>query len=232
MGLLQAACWETASDKEITTLEEHGVFKLVPIPSGKKGDITISQKDYTEDAIHRYDMEGCNSVYTPGVGPEQSLNQPEENLLNEEKCRYRGITRAVYVFRTSRFLSGSTDFSTTYNQHGFRRVAFLDTNWGNNPDNGWSTSSYIVMKTNAPIGFKIGLQGLTVQSAMEIELVTAALAMEEAVFCSNMMLKLGFDESFGGVSLYIDNTSALRIADNRTYSPRQSTSRRGIISLK
>ena len=36
-----------------------------------------------------------------------------------------------------------------------------------------------------------------------------ALAMkEEAVFCSNMMLELGFDKSFGSVPLYIDNTTA------------------------
>ena len=66
------------------------------------------------------------------------------------------------------------------------------------------------------------LQGLTAQSPMEAELVAAALTMKEAVFCSNMMLKLGFDESFGNVLLYIDNTSVLHAAGNRacTYSLR------------
>ena len=43
---------------------------------------------------------------------------------------------------------------------------------------------------------------------------------EEAIFCSNMMSELGFGESFGSVPLHIDNTSALHIAGNRTYSPR------------
>ena len=46
--------------------------------------------------------------------------------------------------------------------------------------------------------------------------MAAALTMKEVVFCSNMMLKLGFDESFGNVLLYIDNTSALHAADNST----------------
>ena len=32
-GLPQAACWKTASDKEIASLEKHGVFDLVPITS-------------------------------------------------------------------------------------------------------------------------------------------------------------------------------------------------------
>ena len=74
---------------------------------------------------------------------------------------------------------------------------------------------------NAPIIFKVELQGLTAQPTMEAELVAAALTMkEEAVFCSNMMSELGFDESFGSVPLHIDNTSALYIAGNHTYIPR------------
>ena len=44
--------------------------------------------------------------------------------------------------------------------------------------------------------------------------------MKEAVLCSNMMLLLGFKEGFGSVPLYIDNTSALHVAGNRTYSSR------------
>ena len=83
------------------------------------------------------------------------------------------------------------------------------------------TPSYIVMLANAPIISKVGLQGLTAHSKIEAELVVAALAMkEEAVFCSNMMLELGFDKSFGSVPLFIDSTSALHIAGDRTYIPR------------
>ena len=55
---------------------------------------------------------------------------------------------------------------------------------------------------------------------MQAELVAEALVMNEAVFCSNMMSELDFDESFGSVPLYIDNTSVLHVAGNHTYSPR------------
>ena len=55
---------------------------------------------------------------------------------------------------------------------------------------------------------------------MKAELVAAALTMKEAVFCSNIMLELGFKEGFGSVPFYIDHTSALHVAGNRTYSPR------------
>ena len=74
---------------------------------------------------------------------------------------------------------------------------------------------------NAPIIFKVELQGLTAQPTMEAELVAVALTMkEEAVFYPNMMSELGFGESFCSVPLYIDNTSALYIAGDHTYIPR------------
>ena len=52
-----------------------------------EGAITINQEDYTEDIVQRYGMRNCNPAYTAGVGPEPSLEQPEENLLNEEGNR-------------------------------------------------------------------------------------------------------------------------------------------------
>ena len=76
------------------------------------------------------------------------------------------------------------------------------------------------MLANALISFKVGLQRLPAQSTIEAELVTAALTMKKAVFRSIMVLELGSDESSGRVPLYIDDTSALHVAGNRTYSPR------------
>ena len=41
-------------------------------------------------------MASCNSTYTPGVGKELSLDQPEERLLGkEEKQRFQAITGSV-----------------------------------------------------------------------------------------------------------------------------------------
>ena len=53
---------------------------------------------------------------------------------------------------------------------------------------------------------------------MEAELVAAALAKKEAVYCANMMPELGFGEKFKCVPLHIDNTSALHVAGNHTFS--------------
>ena len=104
------------------------------------------------------------------------------------------------------FLAGSTDFSVIYKQGGFQPTVFYDANWRANPENGKSTSSYIIMLSNGPISFKLGIQRLTTQSTIEGELVAAALIMKEAIFCNNMVLELGFKEGFGSVPLYINYT--------------------------
>jgi len=79
---------------------------------------------------------------------------------------------------------------------GLKLTSLSDANWGNNPDNGKSMSSYIVFFANAPVTFTVGLPGLTAQSTMEEELVDAALAMREAIFCKKMTKELGFGTRF------------------------------------
>ena len=77
------------------------------------------------------------------------------------------------------------------------------------------------MLAHGPISFKLGLQSLTAQSTMEAELVAAATAMKQSLFfCRNMMMELGFTEGFRSVPVYIDNTSALHVAGNWTFSPK------------
>ena len=222
----------------------------------ENGTITIDQKDYTEDILERYGMTNCNVAFTPGVGPEISLDQPVDGLLDEQgKQRYQSITGALmYLAQISRYdilyavnqlaramskpskahmgaakhvlryLAGSVNFPITYKRGDFKLTTYTDGNWGGNPDNGKSTSSYIVMLANGPISFKVGLQSLIAQSTMEAELVAAATAMKESLFGRNMMMELGFSEEFRSVPVYIDNASALHVAGNRTFSPRQGRS--------
>ena len=101
---------KVASAKYIASLENQGVYELVPItsvPNGRKavGTRWINQKDYTEDIVQSYGMRGCNPAYTPGVGPELSPDQPEENLVNGEgERRYQSITGAdMYLGQVCRY---------------------------------------------------------------------------------------------------------------------------------
>lgn len=64
------------------------------------------------------------------------------------------------------------------------------------------------------------MQGLAAQFSSEPELVAAALATKEAVFCSYTIKELGFDTRFDRVLLCIVNTSTLHVPGNRAYSSR------------
>ena len=64
------------------------------------------------------------------------------------------------------------------------------------------------------------VQSLTAMSTMEADLVAAALAIKEAVFCSNVLIELGFGKEVEKVPLYIDNTATLHVIGNRAYSSR------------
>ena len=55
---------------------------------------------------------------------------------------------------------------------------------------------------------------------MEANLVVEALTEEGGGVLLQYEVKLGFDETFGSVPPYIDNTSALYVAGNHNYSPR------------
>ena len=126
----------------------------------------------------------------------------------------------VAAKHTLRYLAGTTDFSITYKRGGFKHAVFSDSNRANNPDNGKSTSCYLSMPCDAAIGFKSGLQGLTAMPTIEEELVASALAMKEAVFCSNMLTELEFGKDFAKVPLYCDNTATLQAPRNRSFSSR------------
>ena len=56
-----------------------------------------------------------------------------------------------------RYLAGSVNFPIIYKRDDFKLTTYTDANWGGNPDNSKSTSSYIVMLANGPISFKVGL---------------------------------------------------------------------------
>ena len=78
----------------------------------------------------------------------------------------------------------------------------------------------MTMLANAPMSVKSGLQGLTAMSTMEADLVASALAMKEAVFCSNMLAELGFGKEFAQLPVYCNNTATLHALGNQFFSSR------------
>ena len=72
------------------------------------------------------------------------------------------------------------------------------------------------MLAGGPPSFKTELQNVTVQSTLEVQLISMAQASKEAVYLSNLMAELGLKKMFESVPFFGDNTGALRIAGNST----------------
>ena len=140
-----------------------------------------------------------------------SVNKPARAMSNPSEPH---IGEAKHL----RYLAISIDFNITCKKGGFKLTALSEANWGNNPDNGKSTSSCVTIVRNGTANFKVGMQGLTAQSTMASEIVAATLAMKETVYCASMMGGLEFEETFKCVRIHIDNTSALHVPGNKTYS--------------
>ena len=123
-----------------------------------------------------------------------------------------------------RYLKGNMSLAIMYQTGCFQLTGFCDASWENNPDNGKSTSGYLFMMAGEPLSFKTALQSVTAQSTMEAGLISMALASQEAVYLLNMMAELGFGKLFNSVQLFVDNTGALHIKGNSTYSHARNTS--------
>ena len=63
----------------------------------------ISQEKVVKSIRQRFGMSECNPVYTTGTGPELSVTQPDDNLLNSEAIKlYQAIVGSVVYLGTCR----------------------------------------------------------------------------------------------------------------------------------
>jgi hypothetical protein len=116
-----------------------------------------------------------------------------------------------------RYLKGTLDYKLTYSSHGSSSpklfTTYCDADHGGNPDNGRSTSGYIVKLGSGAISWSSRLQGIVALSTTEAEYVAATSAGQEILWLRNLFTELGY--KFNSPStLYIDNQSALSVAKN------------------
>ena len=71
-----------------------------------KRTITNDQEDTTEDIAERFGMKGYYSAFKPGAGPERSLNQQEQNLLDKEDKRRDQLIVGATMYHAEGFRYG------------------------------------------------------------------------------------------------------------------------------
>lgn len=114
-----------------------------------------------------------------------------------------------------RYLKGTLDLKLTYSPSSSRELfsTFTDADHGGNPDNGRSTSGYVIKMGTGAVSWSSRLQSIVTLSTTEAEYVAAVSAAQEILWLRNFLTELGY--SFSSPStLYIDNQSALSVAKN------------------
>jgi hypothetical protein len=114
-----------------------------------------------------------------------------------------------------RYLKGTLDYKLTYSPSPSTELftTFSDADHAGNPDNGRSTSGYLVKVGTGAISWRSRLQTLVALSTTEAEFIAAVSAGQEILFLRNLFKAFGYkiDEPS---TLFIDNNSAISVAKN------------------
>lgn len=122
-------------------------------------------------------------------------------------------TAVKHVFR---YLCGTIDLVPTIGPDPNSTELFTtysDADHGGNPDNGHSTTGWVVKVGSGPIAWSSKLQSLVTLSTTEAEFVAAVTAGQQIIWLRNLLSEFGYN--FPSPStLHIDNMSAVSVAKN------------------
>lgn len=127
-----------------------------------------------------------------------------------------GLLHWKAVKHLFRYLKGTLDYKLTYTGMDSSPQLFTtytDADHGGNPDNGRSTSGYVVKMGSGAISWSSRLQGIVALSTTEAEFIAATSAGQEILWLRNLFTEFGYTMDFPS-TLYIDNRSALSVAKN------------------
>jgi hypothetical protein len=115
-----------------------------------------------------------------------------------------------------RYLRGTCDYRLTYapdisSQELFS--TYSDADHGGNPDNGRSTSGFVVKIGTGAVSWMSCLQSIVTLSTTEAEFVSAVSAGQELVWMRTFLTELGFPPP-GPSLMLLDNQSAIQVARN------------------
>ena len=119
------------------------------------------------------------------------------------KHLFRYVKGTIDIVPTIAPDPSSTELFTTYS----------DADHGGNPDNGRSTSGYLVKVGTGPIAWMSKLQEIVTLSTTEAEFVSAVKAAQQILWLRNLLFEFGFNFEAPS-TLHVDNQSAISVAKN------------------
>lgn len=138
----------------------------------------------------------------------QFNHNPHEEHLNAAKhlLRYLSYTKKAYLL---------------YDKGSETIQGFADADWGSDELDRKSYSGSVFVFAGAAINWESKKQSSVALSSTEAEYISLSQAGKEAVYLTNFVRELGFDDAIGGsITLRNDNLSAQQLIKNPVYHAR------------
>jgi len=142
----------------------------------------------------------CSIPYTQAVGALMYLaiaTRPDIAYSVSVLARFSknpGLQHWKAVKHLLRYLKGTLDFKLTYSSTCSLSLftTYTDADHGGNPDNGRSTSGYIVKMGTGTISWSSKLQGIVTLSTTEAEYAAVTTAGQEILLLHNLLSEFGY----------------------------------------
>jgi hypothetical protein len=133
-------------------------------------------------------------------------------------CRFNanpGVAHWKAVKHLFRYLQGTLDVKLTYSPSSSPELftSYTDADHGGNPDNGRSTTGFVIKMGTGAVSWGSKLQSLVALSTTEAEYIAACTTGQEILWLRNLFTELGYPIGIPS-TLHIDNQSALAVAKN------------------
>lgn len=212
-----------------------------------KGTITLSQENYINQLLNRFNMTDCKLANTP---IEHKLNINLENKNCDSRIPYQQLVGGLmylavltrpdiaysvsflsqfnncynnetwaYAKRILKYLKKTKYFGLKYTKVGNSKLkGFVDSDWGNNIIDRKSYTGLCFMLAGSVVSWQTKKQKTVALSSTEAEYMGMADACKEAIYLNNLLKEI-VNESYS-IELYNDNQGALKLSSNNSYNKR------------
>lgn len=210
-----------------------------------KSSLILHQQSYIIKMLERYNMVVCKGAKAPINDTNELQTRREEDVPTKQPYRellgsllYAAcLTRIDICFAVSflsrfcneplekhwtaaknvlRYLKETPNLGIKFTADSMMKLeCFTDADWGGNLADRKSTSGVMCFLSGGPISFKTRKQAVVAQSTTEAEYIASNLGVREILGAKNVLEELSV--KVDGVSLNMDNQSAIRLIKNAEY---------------
>ncbi|KAG8497019.1 hypothetical protein CXB51_008248 [Gossypium anomalum] len=229
---------------EMTDLVLKTYFLGMEVNQGEQG-IFISQQAFALKVLSKFSMSKCKPVSTPVALGEKLSSTSEHNRVDERGYRslvgcllYLTATRPDILYavgllsrfmhccngahfkaakRVLRYVKGTLNFGVKFGRSKeLKLVGYSDSDWPSSVDDMKSTSSYFFSLGSSVFSWSSKKQQTVAQSTVEAEYITAATAVNQAIWLRKLLDDLNARQ-MEAIEINVDNQSAIAIAKNPVF---------------